>query len=157
MRRGRQSLRNHILDKGYLVKTMDLLQARQSSLQLHILVKRQISDPILFLRLSHKPPSNTCFLPDLLGNMTIQQETQNQAFIQPVAGKTKMGHTRKNILANRHAPLFRSCRDPKIPHLRFKLIKYDLNSWTCHSGGLELPKPLPFLPSGHMRPRWPPS
>ena len=78
VRRGRQSLRNHILDKGYLAQAMELLQARQSSLQLHILVKRQISDPILFLRLSHKPPSNTCLLPNLLGNMTIQQETQNQ-------------------------------------------------------------------------------
>jgi hypothetical protein len=123
VRRGRQSLRNHILDKGYLAQAMELLQARQSSLQLYILVKRQIPDPVLFLRLSHQPPSNTCFLPDLLGNMTIQQETQNQALIQPVTGKTEMGHTRKNILANRHAPLFRSCRDPKIPHLRFKLIK----------------------------------
>src|SRR5260370_35478484 len=154
MRRGRQSLRNHILDKGYLAQAMELLQTRQSSLQLHILVKRQISDPILFLRLSHKPPSNTCFLPDLLGNMTIQQETQNQAFIQPVAGKTKMGHTRKNILANRHAPLFRSCRDPKIPHLRFKLIKYDLNSWTCHIGGWEDSITRPVLPRAEVTRRW---
>ena len=97
MRRGRQSLRNHILDKGYLAQAMELLQARQSSLQLHILVKRQISDPILFLRLSHKPPSNTCLLPNLLGNMTIQQETQNQALIQPVTSKTKMGQRMEGL------------------------------------------------------------
>ena len=29
--------------------------------------------------------------------------------------------SRGKLLDNRHAPLFRSCRDPKIPHLRFKL------------------------------------
>jgi hypothetical protein len=92
-----------------------------------------------------KPPSNTHPLSDLLWDITVQQEAQNQAFIQAVAGKTEMGHTRKNVLTNRHAPFFCSRRDFKIPHWRFKLIKYNLSGWTRYSGGRPLPRALRLL------------